>query len=304
MTSCIHNLDISEPLLYVLGVINIIQSFASTCGNLLVFVSVILNKRLQTRSNAFLLSLASSDFLVGVLLEPLFIMQLFSQDYRDNCNFNQIRRYLSTLFMGAASSSIAVISYDRWVHLSRTTQYEEYTPKKKVTILIVTVWLLPLLVALIRFVGEAAYSAVIIIYMLLLLSLMIACYVLIIKIVFSREKALQNSSELQLRRREMTNHIRVGKAVTFIIICFLATFLPITVYHGLLAISGLSPELIRMSNSTKETCYAVLMTLGFTNSAINPVIYYFRIPEFTLGIKRLFASCCCNRFLSAQQNER
>ena len=286
MVKCLYSLDVSESLRYVLGVVNIIQGLASTLGNALVFVVVMRNRRLWTRSNAYLLSLAMSDFLVGILLEPMFVAQFFSYKHRQNCTFNMVRRYLSTLLMGGAVGSIALVSYDRWTHLTKTIRYKEFMPKKKVAILLTIAWLIPAFMPMARFTSEAVYSAIVIVYVSAILALMTTCYFIIVKIVRSKGIAFRRRNENTANTT--TNHVRVAKAIVILIFCLLATFLPISIYHGVTALNAFSPGMIKMSDDTKEICYAVLMTIGLANSGFNPVIYYIRIPEFRASMKSLF----------------
>jgi len=289
MASCIYNLDISTSLRHFLGVVHILQGLASTSGNILVFILVIYNRRLRTRSNAFLLSLATSDFLVGAILGPMFAVQFFSHEHRENCDFNTIRRYLSTLLMGGAVGSIALISYDRWAHLSKTVRYNDFMSKKKVVVLIAIAWIIPILIPLVRLTSEAVYSAIVIVYVCLLLALMMTCYLVITKIVRMREINFRQRRETTKCLRATTKHIRVAKAVILVILCLLVTFMPICIYLGVTALNGLSPGMINISDDTKENCYAVLITIGLANSGINPVIYYFRMPEFRKSMKSLAA---------------
>ena len=289
MAKCLYNLDVSESLRYVLGVINIIQGLASTLGNALIFIVVIRNRRLRTRSNAYLLSLATGDFLVGILLEPMFVAQFFSYEHRQNCTFNMIRRYLSTLLMASAVTSIALVSYDRWMHLTKTNRYNDFMPKKKVVILISSAWLIPAFIPMARLASEAVYSAMIIAYSLTVFALMLTCYVVIVKVVRSQGIAFRRRNEETNFTKAATNHIRAAKAIATVILCLLATLSPIFIYHGVTALSAVSPGLVKISDDTKEICYAVLMTIGLANSGINPVIYYFRIPEFRASMKGLIS---------------
>ena len=289
MSNCMYNLDVSASLRYFLGVVNILQGLASTLGNILVVLLVINNRRLRTRSNAFLLSIATSDFLVGTILGPMFVVQFFSHYHRENCSFNMFRRYLSMLLMGGAVDSIALVSYDRWMHLSKTIRYKDFMPKKKVAILLAVAWIIPITVPFVRLTSEAVYSAIIIIYMCLIFALMTTCYFVITKTVRTREINLRQRSETAKRSRVTTNHIRVAKAVTLVILCLLLTIMPVCIFLGITALNGLSNGLINISDTTKEICYAVLMTIGLANSGINPVIYYFRIPEFRKSMKSLVA---------------
>ena len=287
MVKCFYNLDVPESLRYALGVVNIIQGLASSLGNILIFVVVISNRRLWTRSNAYLLSLATNDLLVGVLLEPMLVAQFFSYKHRQNCTFNMVRRYLSTLLMGGAVGSIGLVSYDRWTHLTKTMRYKEFMPKKKVVILITVVWLISFFVPMARLTNEAVYSAIIIVYGSAILALMTTCYFVIVKIVRSQGIAFRQRKEENAKTT--ANHIRVAKAIVIVILCLLVTIVPISVYFGVTALNSAAPGLIKISDDTKEICYAVLMTIGLANSGINPVIYCFRIPEFRASMKRLNA---------------
>ena len=297
MAKCFYNLDVSQSLRYFLGVVNILQGLASIFGNILVFGLVIYNKRLRTRSNVFLLSLATSDFFVGAILEPMFVIQFFSHDHRENCSFNMVRRYLSTLLLGGAVGSIALVSYDRWTHLAKTIRYEDFMPKKKVAILLMIVWIIPGAIPLARLTSETVYSAIIILYVSMIFAIMMTCYIVITIIVHSSELNLQQADEAIPPSGARVNHVSVAKAVILVILCLLVTIMPISIYHGVTALNGLFPGLINISDITKEICYAVLMTIGMTNSSINPVIYCFRMPEFRKSIKSLGA-----RFLKRQNS--
>jgi len=297
MAKCFYNLDVSQSLRYFLGVVNILQGLASIFGNILVFGLVIYNKRLRTRSNVFLLSLATSDFFVGAILEPMFVIQFFSHDHRENCSFNMVRRYLSTLLLGGAVGSIALVSYDRWTHLAKTIRYEDFMPKKKVAILVMIAWIIPGAIPIARLTSETVYSAIIIFYVSMIFAIMMTCYIVITKIVHSSELNLQQADEAIPPSGARVNHVSVAKAVILVILCLLVTIMPISIYHGVTALNGLFPGLINISDITKEICYAVLMTIGMTNSSINPVIYCFHMPEFRKSIKSLGA-----RFLKRQNS--
>ena len=287
MAACPYNLDVVEGLRYFLGIVNSLQGLADIIGNLFVFYIVLKNKRLRTRSNACLMSLAITDFAVGLILEPMHVMQFFSDSYRNNCGFNTVRRFLATLFMGASIGSIAVVSYDRYMHLSKTVNYRQHMSKRKIAFLLILSWLVPLIVPGFRFTSEAAYKIMIIIYIVSMLAIMITCYVVIIRIVKKRENVLKSANNFdKSKAMEIKSHIRAAKAIALIIAIFLLSYAPLAFYHAITAISSFSSSSSIISASARETGYAVLMTIGMANSAVNPVIYYLRIPEFKKSFKR------------------
>eukprot|EP00112_Aurelia_sp_Birch-Aquarium-sp1_P011947 Seg2508.4 transcript_id=Seg2508.4/GoldUCD/mRNA.D3Y31 product="putative trace amine-associated receptor 3" protein_id=Seg2508.4/GoldUCD/D3Y31 len=164
MSSCYQSLEIPTILAYMLAAVNILQGLASSIGNFIVFCIIIKFKILHTRSNVCLMSLATTDLLVGLVLEPLHIMQLSSAEYRSNCKMNTVRRFLAALFMGASIGSIAVVSYDRYMHLSKTLNYGLYMPKKKIACLLMMAWTVPLAIVFTRYISEFVYEVVIVVY--------------------------------------------------------------------------------------------------------------------------------------------
>eukprot|EP00112_Aurelia_sp_Birch-Aquarium-sp1_P011946 Seg2508.3 transcript_id=Seg2508.3/GoldUCD/mRNA.D3Y31 product=Melanopsin protein_id=Seg2508.3/GoldUCD/D3Y31 len=303
MASCIHNLEVPTIVTYTLATVNIIQGLASTIGNFIVFFIIVKSKRLHTRSNVCLMSLATTDLLVGLVLEPLHIMQLFSAEYRSNCQFNTIRRFLATLFMGASIGSIAVVSYDRYKHLSETFNYRQCMKKKKIALLLMLSWLVPLAMPFSRYINEVVYKVVIIVYISMIIAIMITCYIFIIRIVKNREHSLRVAmTHSNSRAGEMKNHIRAAKAIVLVIVFLLITFAPLAIYFAVVAISSLLKKSIFMSATSREIGYACCMTVAMANSAVNPVIYYLRIPEFRASLKR-YARSLCPGFRGVARNE-
>lgn len=288
MVECALNLRIPAALRYSLVGVNLVQTVFATLGNILVIALVINEKRLRTRSNAFLVSLAVSDLMIGAAAEPLLLAQMLSQELRENCRFNGIRRYLSTLLMGASIGSIALISYDRWTHLSKTVRYNDFMPKKKVAALISIAWLIPLVVSFIFLGSEAVYNTTVITHVLLTTTVIITCYLVIVRIARTHDASLRMRSEVKAYDRRKAHHIRVAKATALVISCLMVTFIPISIFHGLTAINGLGPGSVRIPDETKEICYSVLLTILMANSGINPVIYCFKIPEFRSSMKKMF----------------
>ncbi len=280
MAQCHYNFPISGPLKYTLGVVNLILSIITVFGNTIVFYVVIGNKKLRTRSNLCLLSLACTDLCVGIIVEPLHVMQLFNESLRENCKINTVRRFLSTVFMGASISSIVLISYDRYLHLSKTINYTKHMSKKKVGVLLAICWLIPFLVPFSRYSSETIYTSIILVYVTAMIGVMVTCYILIIRIVKNQKNALaQHGSEMQ-NRNTIKSHIKMARAILVIIACLLATMGPVSTYHGITAVDDLISGTVLVGQPTREVCYAVLMTIALANSAINPAIYYLKIPQF------------------------
>ena len=287
-----------------LSVVNMIIALLAICGNTVIFYIVYRNTNLRTRSNCCLISLAATDILVGLVLEPLFISQLLSSKAALNCNMNAARRFLTAMLTGASMSTIAVISYDRFIHLSKTVDYKKHMKKTTMAILISLSWLLPFASTFFKYIGkdELVYSGSIFAYSLIMVIIIVVSYLKIIGILKSRKKSLENKSsdavtrqqEKRRQERQLRMQEKAAKAIATIIVCFAIFIAPISVFHGLSAITKISNKVKSSADNEKNRWmiifYAVAMTISKANSAINPFIYYYRIPEFKDTAKKVFNS--------------
>ena len=312
MSACFQSLDVPTIFAYILATINIVQGLASSIGNLIVFWIIIKSKSLHTRSNFCLMSLATTDLLVGLILEPLHIMQLFSAGYRSDCQVNSVRRFLAALFMGASIGSIAVVSYDRYVHLSKTLNYRQYMPKKKIACLLTIAWMVPLAIIFTRYISEFVYEVTLIVYISTIIAIMVTCYFFIIRIVKNGENSLRTAMKTpkrpsdgdksKLKTREMKSHIKAARAIIFIIATLFLTFAPVLVFFAMAALGRLLKLSVFTSATSRDIGYACSMTIAMANSAMNPVIYCLRIPEIRTSFKR-YVRFLCPGFARVGQNQ-
>ena len=265
---------------YFFAVINMVIGFIAFIGNLFVFVVISRTRSLRNKSSCSLLSLAITDFLVGVILEPMHILQFFFQDFRENCLFNSIRRVLFAVLVGVSISSIALISYDRYTHLSKAQHYNKSMSRPKVVILLIIAWVIPLFIPFLRLMGkdERAYGCFVFFYGLTSLLIILSCYICIIKIVAEKERQAVRSR----------NHIRAAKVVLIITISFFVASTPIAIYMGMSGLQLLlSKEIPGFSGQKGEIFYAFALTSAMVNAAMNPLIYYARIPVFKSSLVKL-----------------
>ncbi|XP_036679984.1 histamine H4 receptor [Balaenoptera musculus] len=88
-------------------------AFAIMVGNAVVILAFVVDKNLRHRSNYFFLNLAISDFFVGVISIPLYILhRLFDWKFEDNiCSFCFTIDYL---LCTTSVYNIVLISFDRY----------------------------------------------------------------------------------------------------------------------------------------------------------------------------------------------
>ena len=190
MSRCASNFSILSPAWrYIFGAITVALAAKVLIGNVIIVSLMMKIHSLRNRSNMILGSLATTDLLVGVVVAPMHILQFFFRRFRENCSFNSARRFLSVLVMGSSVASIALISYDRYVHLSKTQNYTQHMTLQKIGALISLCWIIPFFIPFAQVVGndERFYGAVIFVYISSLLMIMLVSYRQIMKIASKTE---------------------------------------------------------------------------------------------------------------------
>ena len=243
-----------------------------------------------------------TDFLVGILLAPMHAAQLVSRSLQHNCTFNDTKGHLSFLLLAASVSSILLISYDRYVHLTKTQNYSQFMSKRKVIALIAVAWAMPALMVMLDILGGKnirswRYARITaFVFGCLCFVGVVACYACIMTTVRRKEKKMVNyQAQDGVQQRRIRNDIRAAKVITTIIVCFLITIIPTAIYACVVAIATSLPNGIPGFNKmSMEIFYTIVVTLTMGNSGINPLIYNLRNPKFResllKGLKRFYQS--------------
>uniref|UniRef100_A0A6I8RM53 Histamine receptor H4 gene d1 n=1 Tax=Xenopus tropicalis TaxID=8364 RepID=A0A6I8RM53_XENTR len=116
-------------------------------GNSIVILAFIVDKRLRSQSNFFLLNLAICDFLVGAFSIPLYIPFLFSGKW-------MLGRFLCKLWLildfttsAASAFGVVLISYDRFLSVTKAVLYRTQQRRHSQTALkMVVAWIFSFLI--------------------------------------------------------------------------------------------------------------------------------------------------------------
>ena len=285
--SCVFNMEATQRLRLTMGIVHVIIALAASIGNLTIFTIVIKNNRLHTRSTISLMSLAVTDFLVGIIVEPMHISQLFSVRMRNDCEMNEIRRKMYSIILAASVNSLALISYDRYIHLTKHVNYRRYMTKKKIALLTAFTWAMALIVLLFRTINIMVDTIVAITHILLGQCVMITCYIVIFITARNQRRRVSPMLVHRSQREEIRRHSRAARAIIIIIAVTIVTYLPIALFYVYMVISPLLSKSPTVSSEARETGYLVTLTIAMSCSAINPLIYYLRIPEFKTSLRRI-----------------
>ncbi len=226
----------------------------------------LLRKRVSFRNNLYQVTETSKNLIrsywyCGIFFMPTKIYHSIPKVYI------QIHNVINFgfLFYQGRSNFLSVVISQEPNSIYITTVYGRYTPSCN------TIFLINFILSF--FEGESVYSAAIIVLLLSVFATMIICYYIIVKVV-------KETSIVRNQSREFSRHVKVAKAIALIIICFCFLFTPIAIFMGLVSVSALpSVQYKGFSGQLREIFYAIGMSAAMANSALNPAIYYLRMPE-------------------------
>ena len=251
-------------------------------ANIIVCVSVLTNARLRTYTNGFLVSLAVSDILTGGLFFPVHLSGPDSA-------VASSEGYLIAFVLLAGVGNICLVTWDRYIAVSKPFQYKE-TVKNHFTKMIVVAWATALSIALLPLTWETDSNVVI--HKVYLFCLMVFFVVIPYAAIFfayfkisqhlrkHRQKIRKHSqTTVSLSSKRMKSEAKVTKVFLAIVIIFVLSWLPIIYMTTVINVNrpDLSPVALQ-----KVSLYTVALS-----SLANPLLYAFMKDDFRRQFKRL-----------------
>ena len=251
-----------------LCVFNACSAYTAVVLNIMAIYAIAKTSSLPKPLKTLLLSLAVSDFGVGLLVQPLHIAFLV------NPSTLTVARIVAPLFVNASFFSVVAISIDRFLAVHLHLRYQELVTHKRVVAVVISIWLFS---AIFPFINAFQISREVLqkldVVMAVIFGLCFACTAIAyckIYITVRRHRNLIQALQVQREEQngEMVNDARQRKSAVgafYVYLAFLVCSLPEYCASAVERISGPSPALSGL--------LLYLGTLVLANSSLNPVIY-------------------------------
>ena len=288
-----------------LCVINALSAIIGTLCNVFIIVAVLRTSSLHTPSIIVVSSLAFSDMLVGILVQPSLVTMNVGGILGDNsvyCKAGTAFQFTAVLFSGNSFFVLTLVSAERLTAMHFHLRYSTIATSRKILLLIVFLWVVSLVIAILRvFVLERDVSTKMFLIVLLtnmLISLLI--HLKLIRIINKHKANIRTQVQVACavsQRAERGSSVcssQGQKSVWTVIfitgliyVCFLP-FLTVVVIEYFIGFTTLLGSL-----------YFITETIIFVNSTLNPLIFCYRIREIRRAvIKMLRNRICKTRALS------
>lgn len=263
-TVVIVNCALNAPLIIV-----------AIIGNLLVLVSILRAYSLFSPSITLLCSLAMSDLLVGLVLQPLYIANALT----GNSPLKQALNTTVFAVCGVSLLTMAVISVDRFLALHYHMRYPNLMTRHRAIYTTVTLWIFVFMLSFLNFWTINACYLTSAASILICLLVSTVCYIKIYCIVkqhqlqiHTRQKAVEtNTTDIN---QTMLRSTKNAKNTFIYYIVMILCYTPVFVAMAILFISP----------SHWNKGWILADTVVFMNSSINPFLYCWRLRELRTAV--------------------
>ena len=266
-------------------VLNVALAVVAISGNALVLYGVRKTPALRSPSILLICGLASTDLCVGLIAQPLVIVSSLINLYSHSVNLksilNEATFAIALSLCGVSLFIIAGISVDRLIAIVKPLQYPSIVTSSRVTCIHVVIWAVCVLAASTRLWDVRLLFALISTSIFLCLCISIICHATMYKIM--RRHRLQIQAQIQAiddtKARTSMASLRKSAFNAFVVfivlvICY-CPYVVVCIVHFI----GKAGDL--------RLGFLLSGTVVFLNSALNPLLYCWRIGEIRLAVLQM-----------------
>ena len=268
--------------------VHIFLSITAFLGNSLTLVALHKISSLHPPSKLLYRCLATTDLLVGLVAQPLYVTYLMSvvHEHCSLCHYARKAAYITSVTLcGVSLLTMAVISVDRLLALLLGLRYKKIVTLKRIYITIASFWVLCLVASLCTIFDQRITDLNVSIVLPLSLLISLASYTKIFRTLRHHQAQVQQ----QPSQPNALNMARYRKAVhsalwvqSVLVICY-------TPYY----IMGIVVTYRTTYPSHSAVAWQMAIILVFFNSTLNPFLYCWKISEVRRAMKQTIRQALC-----------
>ena len=263
--------------------------YSTTMLNILTIHALRKTSALSNTLKTLLLRLAVSDLGIGLLGQPLYIAVL-AEMLRCNSTHLPILVGLAILVQNilflSSFFSIMALSMDRFLAVQKPLRYEEIVTKKRVSILIITIWLFSVFLVLCAALLVIPQQIVSVLFLIIeSLCFVVTTWVSYKIYLTARHHNMQIQAQVQQASQNnnmvIANRRKSAQITLFIYVVFWACYLP----QFVILIAQLFAQ--ARQSTTVDELFVFSNTLVLLNSSLNPVIYCWKMRPIRCTIMNI-----------------
>ncbi|XP_078345372.1 melanocyte-stimulating hormone receptor-like [Oculina patagonica] len=270
-----------ETIAIVNVVLNAPFMLISIIGNTLVLAAILRTHSLRSPSIILLCSLAASDLLVGLIVQPVYV----AHQITDNGSLHKAGNTLAYFASGASLTTMTAISVDRFLALHYHMRYPNLMTTQRAMYTSATLWFITFILSFLTFWNINAYYFVIAISIAICLLISTFCYIRIYRIV--RRHQLEIQAQQHVVEINAVNALNLKRSTKSAKTTFIYYIVMMLCY---------SPTFIVVSASLSWShVWKLAETVAFMNSSINPFLYCWRLRDLRTAIVKTARKIVCKQ---------
>uniref|UniRef100_A0A8C6X847 Histamine receptor H2 n=1 Tax=Naja naja TaxID=35670 RepID=A0A8C6X847_NAJNA len=252
----------------LIGAVLTVLIVVTVCGNVMVCLAVYLSRRLRSLTNCFIVSLAFTDLLLGLLVLPFSALyEITSHEWLLSIAFCNVYVSLDVMLCTASILNLFIISLDRYYAITAPLRYSTVVTPLRVVIALILIWVVSLMVSFLPI--NFGWN--------------------------TNDTTIQNQNQLNGKQecklevnatyvlvdgltmlptvKEHKATVTLAAVMGAFIICWFPYFTVFT-YRG-------------VTGAVCDPLLTVVMWLGYANSALNPILYAALNRDFRTAYQRL-----------------
>ena len=267
-------------------VLNASLMLTSITSNALVLTAILRTPSLHSPSIILLGSLAVSDLLVGLVVQPIYI----AGHLNNNDPLSQAINIMAFASLGVSLSTITAITVDRFLSLHYHMQYPNLVTTRRAVYTSVTLWFIFVLLSFTAFWSWTVCQRTAAACIISCLLVCTVCFIRIYRIVRQhqlqihiQQQAVENLNDTEGNNQHM---LRSAKSAKTIFIYYIVMILCYTPLFSVFVISSI----FRVHQIPPWTFH---VTIAFMNSSINPFLYCWRLRELRTAVVKTAKLISC-----------
>ena len=277
----------SETILIINCLLNAALMPVAILGNALVLIAIIRTPSIRSTSMLMLCSLAVSDLLVGIMVQPFYIAHHLTNETL----LYLLEGIIGHSVCGVSLLTITAITVDRFIALHYHLRYATLVTKPRVKHTLALIWVFSFASLGFYFWNRRVYRVLLGVIIAICFIVSTFCYIRIYQIlrhhlaeIDTQQRAVQSSNA----GSQHTHNGRFQKSVMSTFVFYIALFICYFPMYIFLFLRGpLS------MNWHQEWNFSA--TLVFSNSAINPFLYRWRLRELRLAVDKTARQMLCRK---------
>ena len=294
-----QNLDSpGNELIFSTAVVIALLSAPAVVGNALILATIWRRTFLRTSFHSILSGLAVTDFLTGLISQPLYAsFQLVNRKnatvIKDNPELGNAIEIIAivsaNLFVNITLATMTVMSVERWLHMSRRSSRRPSTTSRRRYCAGIVILLFPISssVVYIFTLVEPAFVGTVLKMTIVNFSF---CYVIMSYAYFKVYQIIRRHQlQTQANRKsqnfgqpaiDLAKYKKSVASMLYIFLLFSMCFLPFSVSSAVALIT---------TAEVTEKAMNISLVLVFLSSSLNPGLYIWRMRDIRRGLKQLLA---------------